>query len=141
MKIDNTQLEPGKWLVADAVMIMINRKLSPDVIITSVENEMENEFTVPDNFSLSQNYPNPFNPTTKIRYSIPEAPLSLGEGQGVRLVIYDVLGKEIATLVDEFKPAGSYEVEFNADKLSSGVYFYQLNSGSFVQTKKMILLR
>ena len=141
LKIDNTQLELGKWLVADAMMMMINRKLSPDVMITTVEDEMENEFTVPENFSLSQNYPNPFNPTTKIRYSIPEAPLSLGEGQGVRLVIFDVLGKEITTLVDEFKPAGSYEVKFNASGLSSGVYFYQLVSGSFVQTKKMILLR
>jgi hypothetical protein len=138
MKIDNTQLEPGKWLVADAVMIMINRKLSPDVIITTVEDEMGNEFTVPDNFSLSQNYPNPFNPTTIISWQSPV-------GSRQILKVFDVLGKEITTLVDEYKPAGRYEVEFNASAigggLSSGVYFYQLNSGSFVQTKKMILLR
>ncbi|HSL88878.1 MAG TPA: family 10 glycosylhydrolase [Ignavibacteriaceae bacterium] len=134
MKIDNSQLEPGKWLVADAVMIMINRKLSPDVIVTSIEDEMGNDLNVPENFSLSQNYPNPFNPTTVISWQS-----AVGSRQVLK--VFDVLGKEITTLLDEYKPAGNYEVEFNADKLSSGVYFYQLNYGSFVQTKKMILLR
>ncbi len=101
-----------------------------------------------DKYSLEQNYPNPFNPVTKIRYSIASTPLSLGDlpagkagGQGVRLIVYDVLGNEVATLVNEEKPAGVYEVEFNASQLSSGVYFYKLTSGSFNQSKKMIVLK
>jgi hypothetical protein len=89
-----------------------------------------------------QNYPNPFNPTTLIRYDIPE-------GSFVTLKIYDVLGNEIATLVNEEKLAGSYEVKFSATGLSSGIYFYKLQAGDpssgsgqgFVDTKKMILLR
>ena len=94
-----------------------------------------------DRFSLEQNYPNPFNPSTKISW---QSPVS---GRQV-LKVFDVLGNEIATLVDEEKEAGSYEVEFNAEKLSSGVYFYQLKvypanggAGSFVQTRKMILTK
>jgi hypothetical protein len=89
-------------------------------------------------FVLSQNYPNPFNPSTTIRYSIPIA-------GNVTLKVFDILGKEIATLVNEEKPAGEYEVEFSATgggrNLPSGIYFYQLQSGSYVETKKMILLR
>ncbi len=89
---------------------------------------------IPQEFSLSQNYPNPFNPTTSIRYAV-------SSGQFVLLKVYDIIGKEVATLVNEEKPAGSYEVEFNASGLSSGIYFYQLNTGSITATKKMILLR
>jgi hypothetical protein len=83
---------------------------------------------------LEQNYPNPFNPTTIINYQISE--LSF-----VTLKVYDVLGNEIATLVNEEKPIGSYEVKFDASSLPSGVYFYRLQAGSFVETKKMVLLR
>ena len=86
------------------------------------------------NFTLNQNYPNPFNPSTKIKYTIPNV-------GNVRLNVFNVLGKEIATLVNEEKSAGKYEVEFNAANLPSGIYFYQLQSGSFVETKKMILLK
>jgi hypothetical protein len=86
------------------------------------------------NYYLSQNYPNPFNPTTKIRYEIPE--LSF-----ITMKVFDVLGNEIATLVNEEKPAGKYEVEFNASTLPSGVYFYQLKAGKFIKTKKMVLLK
>ena len=96
---------------------------------TSVENTF-NEMS----FKLFQNYPNPFNPTTKIRYEISERSL-------VTLKVYDVLGREVATLVNEEKPAGSYEVNFDATELTSGIYFYQLKAGKFLQTKKMILLR
>ncbi len=90
-------------------------------------------------FTLSQNYPNPFNPSTKINYRLPERSF-------VTVKIYDVLGNEIATLVNQEKPAGSYEVEFNGtglihQTLPSGVYFYQLRTGAFIETKKMILLR
>ena len=85
-------------------------------------------------FELSQNFPNPFNPTTKIKYQIPE--LSF-----INIKVYDVLGNEIAILVNEEKLAGEYEVEFNGKELTSGIYFYQLEAGNFIQTKKMILLK
>ena len=86
------------------------------------------------NFILEQNYPNPFNPSTTISWQSPV-------GSKQTLKIYDVLGKEVAALVNDFKPAGKYETEFNAANLPSGIYFYQLKTGDFVETKKMILLR
>jgi hypothetical protein len=92
------------------------------------------------NFSLEQNYPNPFNPSTVIRYQLPF-------NRKVSLKVYDILGKEIATLLDEYKEAGRYEIKFpnvetrHASSLPSGVYFYQLRAGDYIQTKKMILLR
>jgi len=95
-------------------------------------------------FSLSQNYPNPFNPSTTIKYSIPsvQTPLLGGAGGGfVSLKIYDILGREIATLINKEQKAGNYEVNFNASKLSSGVYFYKLQAGNFSQTKKLLLLK
>ena len=94
-------------------------------------NESKN---IVNKFSLSQNYPNPFNPSTKIKFNIPRASL-------VTLEVYDVLGKEVATLVNEIKPIGSYEVSFDASHLSSGIYFYKLQAGNFIETKKMILLK
>ena len=106
---------------------------------------------VPTDFVLHQNYPNPFNPSTKIKFTIPtppsSSPLSKGRNEVgfVTLKVYDVLGNEVATLVNEYKPAGNYEVDFqstvNNHQLASGVYFYTLRAGSFVETKKMILLR
>jgi len=104
--------------------------------ISSVEDE--NNIIV-DEFKLFQNYPNPFNPTSKIKYSIPA--VASGLSLSVTLKVYDVLGTEITILVNEEKPAGSYEVEYNASNLPSGVYFYQLNAGSFIETKKMILIK
>jgi hypothetical protein len=85
-------------------------------------------------FSLSQNYPNPFNPATKIKYQITKP------GK-VKLGVYDMLGREIETLVNEEKNTGVYEVTFEGTKLPSGVYFYRIQTGDFVQTKKMILLK
>jgi len=109
---------------------------------------VKNNSTTPEKFSLSQNYPNPFNPNTKIKFTVPTSPLNpspyQGEGQRERLItlkVYDILGNEIATLVNEEKPAGEYEVEFSAKGLPSGIYFYQLRAGNFVETKKMVLLR
>ena len=110
---------------------------------------VEVDFEIVVDYSLDQNYPNPFNPSTTIRYSIPNITLSGADGSKVQLKIYDVLGNEVAILVNEEKPAGNYVVSFDASKLSSGVYFYKLqvidpesSSGqSFVETKKMILLR
>jgi len=99
--------------------------------ITDVKDDKQ---SIPDNYFLSQNYPNPFNPTTKIVYQIPALNF-------VTIKVYDVLGNKIITLVNEEQTAASYEVEYDASKLSSGVYFYQLNAGSFIETKKMILLK
>ncbi len=147
LKIDNSYLESGKYLTADAVMIMINRKLSPEVIVTDVKEENQNKNIQPTEFRLEQNYPNPFNPVTKISFVIPNvvgnlsSQASRNDNTMVTLKVYDVLGKEVATLVNEVKSVGSYEVDFDASNLSSGVYFYQLKSGSFMQIKKMILLK
>jgi hypothetical protein len=97
------------------------------------------EIGIPNEFTLEQNYPNPFNPTTKIKFSIPF--VETRDRVSVQLKVYDVLGNEVATLVNEEKPAGSYEVEWYATGLPSGIYFYQLTVGSFIDTKKMILLK
>ena len=96
---------------------------------------------MPKEFVLYQNYPNPFNPTTKIKYSIPSVEPGHALSLQVSLKVYDVLGNAVATLVNEEKQPGEYEIDFDASKLSSGVYFYQLKAGSFVQTNKMILMR
>ncbi len=106
-------------------------------VITDIKNEQP---AVKD-FVLQQNYPNPFNPSTTIKYTVPSVALSGVEGSRVQLKVYDILGNEVAALVDEYKPAGNYEVNFDAAGLASGVYFYKLKAGSFVETKKMILLR
>jgi hypothetical protein len=100
----------------------------------------------PKTFLLNQNYPNPFNPSTTIRFSIPSVTQNGVEGSLVTLRVYDVLGNEVATLVNEDLPAGEYEVEFPCHScenrnLTSGIYFYQLNAGEFVQTKKMVFLK
>ena len=101
---------------------------------TSTVTDVDNINFVPTGFSLEQNYPNPFNPSTKINWQSPV-------GSWQTLKIYDILGNEVATLVNEYKTAGSYEVEFSADELTSGIYFYKLKAGYFVETKKMILLK
>ncbi len=100
----------------------------------------ESSEEVPDKFTLYQNYPNPFNPTTTIKYSIPN--IAGVETQNLAsLRIYNVLGEEVATLVNEKQAPGNYSVQFDASNLSSGVYFYKLQYGNFVATKKMILLK
>ncbi|MCJ7552312.1 MAG: T9SS type A sorting domain-containing protein, partial [Ignavibacteriaceae bacterium] len=98
----------------------------------------DSEKLIPKDFVLYQNYPNPFNPVTIISYQLPVS-------SNVTLKVYDILGKEVAILVNEEKPMGSYEITWNASSaaggLPSGVYFYRLQAGSFVQTRKMILLK
>jgi photosystem II stability/assembly factor-like uncharacterized protein len=89
---------------------------------------------LPDDYSMTQNYPNPFNPATTIKYSIPKEGL-------VTLKVYNVIGEEVATLVNDIKQVGNYNLTFNAENLSSGVYLYRLKAGSFVETKKMILMK
>jgi len=116
----------NQYVAADAVRIN-----SFDSVFTAVN---ENKNIVLDNYSLEQNYPNPFNPSTTIKYAVKERGL-------IKLAIYDVLGKEVRTLVNESQSAGNYEVNFNAASLTSGVYFYKLNTGNFSSVKKMILMK
>ena len=101
---------------------------------TRFPTNVEFDLQTPIEFYLNQNYPNPFNPSTIISFQLPITSY-------INLKVYDVLGKEILSLVDEIKSAGSYEVEFNATRLSSGIYFYRLQAGSFVQTKKMLMIK
>ncbi|MCX6175547.1 MAG: ice-binding family protein [Ignavibacteriales bacterium] len=121
----------GRALAQTAVTLIANTVSKP--VLTSVENDV-----MPQTFSLDQNYPNPFNPSTKIQYTIGNAGL-------VSLKVYDVLGHEVVTLVNSNQEAGSYTVPFNTSEaklnLSSGVYFYRLETGSFVSTKKLILMK
>ena len=100
-------------------------------MITNVE---DNSNSLPINFSLQQNYPNPFNPTTKIKFG-------LKENAFTKLIVYDLLGREVETLIDRKLIAGYHEIEFNASSLTSGIYFYKIQAGEFFQTKKMILLK
>jgi hypothetical protein len=90
--------------------------------------------TIAKSFFLSQNYPNPFNPVTRIKFDLPKS-------SNVKLVIYDILGREIVTLLDENKKPGTYEVDWDGSNYASGVYFYKLITDEFVETKKMVLLK
>jgi len=94
----------------------------------------QNGNTVPEKFSLSQNYPNPFNPTTKIKFDIPSN--VKGQMSNFKIIIYDVLGKEVTTLVNEQLKPGSYEVEWNAGNFASGIYYYVLKTDKYTDTKK-----
>ena len=116
------------WLVGENGIILHTTNGG----VSFVEEEQLSE--VPTVFLLSQNYPNPFNPSTKIKYSVPQS-------SNVTIKVFDILGKEIETLVNEEKPAGTYELTWIAEGLPSGVYFYQLKAGSFIETKKMLLLK
>lgn len=100
-------------------------------LVVSVDDDSELQ---PREFILEQNYPNPFNPSTVISYQLPAS-------SNVTIKVYDLLGNEVATLVDENKPAGVYEVEFDGNELSSGIYFYKLQAGSLIATKKMVLMK
>ncbi len=98
--------------------------------VTSVQSRQE----LPNQFKLIQNYPNPFNPSTKISYEVPKRTF-------VRLQIFNILGQLVQTLVDEEKQPGAFNVSWNAGNVPSGVYFYRINAGSFVDTKKMVVIR
>ncbi|MBK6537003.1 MAG: T9SS type A sorting domain-containing protein [Ignavibacteria bacterium] len=106
-----------------------------NVVYTVITSISENTLTgIPDKFSLGQNYPNPFNPSTKIRFDVPNS-------GNVSLKVYNELGKEVSTLVNSFRNAGSYEINFDASALSSGIYFYSLESNGLTSTKKMLLVK
>ena len=114
-----------------SIMSHILSENTTQMNLTGIKNENNN---IPASFSLSQNYPNPFNPTTIIKYSIPKSGI-------VTLRIFNMLGQEVATLVNQEQQSGNYSVNFNADKLASGVYMYRIQSGDFSLTKKMTLLK
>ncbi|MBI4547589.1 MAG: T9SS type A sorting domain-containing protein [Ignavibacteriae bacterium] len=117
--------------VANRIRIVSSSELPP----APPEEHFSNlESQTPNHFALEQNYPNPFNPVTVIRYQLPV-------NSWVTLKVYNVLGQEVATLVNEKQEAGRYEVEFDGSKLSSGVYFYRFVAGNFVDTKKLLLVR
>jgi 1,4-alpha-glucan branching enzyme len=136
VNISNTQeqltLQPGEF------NIYTTKKLPtpPSGILLDSENSDEDIFV--QDFALMQNYPNPFNPSTNIKFDVAESGI-------VTLKVYDLLGKEVATLINEYKPSGKYEVTFNSRgngaNISTGVYFYQLKVNSFVETRKMILIQ
>ncbi len=100
-------------------------------MVTDVKNNQNN---LPSGYTLQQNYPNPFNPTTTINYSVPKRSF-------VNIIVYNLIGDNVATLVNGLKDAGSYSVEFNADKLADGLYFYEMQAGNFTETKKLVLLK
>ncbi len=121
---------------SNGVTIYSREVLINDIItgITPGEPPISDETVIPNTFLLGQNYPNPFNPSTTIFYQLPQR-------SHVRLTVYDLLGREIMTLVNREQPAGEYSVKVNAGNLSSGIYLYRLEAGSFIQTRKMMLLK
>ena len=128
----NIELTPGEF------RIYTTKKLeTPEAgITTDISNIKPNIIT---EYNLMQNYPNPFNPTTTIKYAIPNN--SKSEMLNVKLIVYNILGSEVATLVNQRQSSGNYSVTFDASNLTSGIYFYRLQNGSFVETKKMVLLK
>lgn len=138
-RIDSFQLTDAAGSSTNGIIYIDNLRLVKKSVTSDVQS---NEESIPQNFILYQNYPNPFNPSTKIKFNIPSISSSIDDGLQVKLVVYDILGNEIATLLNESKPAGTYEVEFLANKgLPSGVYFYQLKAGDYLDSKKMMLVK
>ncbi|MCB0749813.1 MAG: T9SS type A sorting domain-containing protein, partial [Ignavibacteriae bacterium] len=127
---ENTiEIEPSwGWMDVDYIAVPIG-------VITSVNENIK----IPQMFTLEQNYPNPFNPTTKIRYSVPS--ITANSIPIIQLKIFDVLGREVKTLVNEAAKPGNYEVSFNASELSSGIYFYTLKAGDLYLTNKMNFIK
>lgn len=143
--LDTTYITQNNWIVKQVMPSSVvdlsainlptftipgSMKEAVPPIVVKVDEE---EFS-PEEFYLSQNYPNPFNPITRIQYQV-------SSGGNVLLKVYDILGNEVATLVNEYKPSGSYEVEFGARNQSSGVFFYQIKTKDFVSVKKMIFMK
>ena len=139
--------------IGDTNFVLTKRPISPADTFYFTTNrsyiiaDIVNENILPEKFELFQNYPNPFNPATTIRFSLTPS-LSLGErvSEGrvrAKLKVFDILGREIAVLVNEELSPGTYNVSFNTQqyRMASGVYFYSLEAGEFIQTKKMILLK
>ncbi|MBK8662803.1 MAG: T9SS type A sorting domain-containing protein [Ignavibacteriales bacterium] len=135
----NTQLFPIEQIDMNAVVAkaVVNTNNFNPFVNVRLENDAPSDakdVSVVTNYQLSQNFPNPFNPSTTIRYSIPEAGV-------VTVKVFNILGKEVATLVNGYHQAGSFNVSFDASNLSSGVYLYQIEAGSFKATKKLTLIK
>ncbi|HOT98774.1 MAG TPA: T9SS type A sorting domain-containing protein [bacterium] len=137
-----TATQTGNWIVTCTDSSTgVTTNASVNVGATLVESDNE---SAPTKFALQQNYPNPFNATTKIKFSIPTSPFdsfSRADGIFINLIVYDILGNEVMTLVNGYKPAGTYEVEFDASHLPSGVYYYKLKVGEYLDIKKMVLIK
>ncbi len=124
--IGNTKADTIEFIISDNKSVYLTKQFVLN-------------YGVPTEYKLEQNFPNPFNPATKIRYSIPSNVNR--EMSNVILKVYDILGNEVTTLVNEQKEPGYYEVDFNASQFASGVYIYRLISGNFISTKKMMVLK
>jgi hypothetical protein len=118
----------------DFVDMGVGRVITLSSTVVGVKEENGSQSTIPNTFALYQNYPNPFNPTTAISYQLPAV-------SDVRLSVFDLLGREVATLVNEELSVGTHRATWDASTFPSGVYFYRLNAGSFSATKKLILMR
>jgi hypothetical protein len=127
-RIEQLRLDPVSSVTSGTVEIQQIKLLTA---VTAVNNENIN---LPRSYSLSQNYPNPFNPTTQIKYSVPQSGM-------VNISVYNILGQEVARLVNQVQKAGYYNITFDASKLASGVYLYKILSGNYSQTRKMMLLK
>lgn len=125
---NNKLIAAGNFSMADSSNVGYIAQWNGPIGIKSISSE------VPNKYSITQNYPNPFNPTTKIKFELPKSSFTT-------LTVFDALGKEVATLVNEKLNAGSYEETWNASDFSSGIYFYRINAGEFTETKKMILVK
>lgn len=133
---NNTNVQ-GRWIlkITNGAMGFTGRLLGWGLKINSVPTGIQQvNGNIPNEFMLYQNYPNPFNPSTNIRFDIPK-------DSDVKLTLYDMLGREVKILADEYKNSGSYELNFDASALSSGMYFYKLTAGNFTEIKKMILVK
>ncbi|OGU36189.1 MAG: hypothetical protein A2068_08265 [Ignavibacteria bacterium GWB2_35_6b] len=141
--IDSVKVEWLSGHVDVAVNININQfyNFKEGEGISTPTGIEDDKNVIPSEFKLEQNYPNPFNPSTNISFTIPNVVDAYNASTTIVIKIFDVIGNEIATLVNEQKSPGIYKINFDAENLSSGVYYYQLIAGSFIQTKKMILLR
>ena len=137
------QIRSAYWNAITAWEDKSNGLHNPKYVVTALRGAMKSlgiatdiqkEEGIPTTYSLQQNYPNPFNPSTTIKFSIPKA-------GNVKLTVYDVLGKEVSTLVNNFLNAGEYNFQFNASNLASGIYLYRLESTNFVKTNKMLLMK
>ena len=135
LNLDATNLNDGVYSTQITLNDPHHGGLSIPIQLTvATATGIEKEKETPNDFRLLQNYPNPFNPSTTISFSLPK-------DQNVSLIVYDVLGKQVQTLVNEFLPLGNYSLKFDATGLSSSIYFYILKTDRFTQTKKMLLTK
>ena len=134
MSHKGVQPDEAVWLTRDGVAKGKDDVVERALAWIKTTGVARGESQFPSRFALHQNYPNPFNPGTTIKYELPTSTM-------VKLSVYDLLGREVSVLVNERKDAGVHEARFDGSKLASGVYFYRLHAGGFVQSKGLLLLR